>query len=197
MPVFNEMNNNGKIDSNSPEATFEHGKNTAVWLPLPLVLLSGQLGAGKTIWTKGFARGLNLSSEVYSPSYTIMNVYTENEKVLYHFDLYRIDSIEEVFDTGFFEIIESGKPCVVEWADRVPRLSGLKHLRVTINSGDNISSTDGVDTRNTPGWRAFSGISSTDGVDTRNTPGWRAFSGMPGGSSDLRTIAWELKEHGD
>lgn len=96
-----------------------------------LVLLKGALGAGKTVWTRGFAEGFGVPAEVHSPTYTVMNVYRGGEKSLFHLDLYRLGCLEEIVDIGVFEVIEDGSPCIVEWAERVPQLADWPHLSVT------------------------------------------------------------------
>ena len=82
-----------------------------------ILLLNGDLGAGKTTFTKCLLARLGSSDEVSSPTYSIVNEYdTENGKV-YHFDLYRMSSIEEVYDIGIEEYLYNGFLNIVEWAD--------------------------------------------------------------------------------
>ena len=82
-----------------------------------ILLLNGDLGAGKTTFTKFLLARLGSSDEVSSPTYTIVNEYdTENGKV-YHFDLYRMSSIEEVYDIGIEEYLYNGFLNIIEWAD--------------------------------------------------------------------------------
>ena len=82
-----------------------------------ILLLNGDLGAGKTTFTKFLLARLGSSDEVYSPTYSIVNEYdTENGKV-YHFDLYRMSSIEEVYDIGIEEYLYNGFLNIIEWAD--------------------------------------------------------------------------------
>jgi len=89
------------------------------------VWLTGDLGAGKTCFTRGFARGLGVPDEepVTSPSYALMNHY-RGRLDLYHFDLYRLLGISEVDDIGLEECLYGDGVTVVEWAERVPRLEG-------------------------------------------------------------------------
>ena len=117
----------------SPEETFRHGTIIAGTSHAPLILLEGGLGTGKTCWTKGFTAGKGIADLVSSPTYTLMNVYGKNENCVYHFDLYRLSTLEELFDLGFFELIEEGITCVVEWCDRVPEIDYYPHLRVTFD----------------------------------------------------------------
>jgi tRNA threonylcarbamoyladenosine biosynthesis protein TsaE len=101
-------------------------------MKVPLILLHGPLGAGKTLWTGGLVAGLGIISDVHSPSFSLMNVYRSHQACLYHFDLYRLTCLEEVFDLGLFEFINDGNPCVVEWADRVEELAQWSHWSVGI-----------------------------------------------------------------
>jgi tRNA threonylcarbamoyladenosine biosynthesis protein TsaE len=120
------------IISHSPEQTMEIAGQIAIEFPTALILLHGQLGVGKTLFAKGFARGLEITDNVSSPSYTLMNEYRSERSCLYHLDLYRINCFEEVVDIGLFEILDAGKPCLVEWAERVAELQKLPHLDVNI-----------------------------------------------------------------
>ncbi len=122
----------GVAISVSPTETEECGVGLARFFPRSLVLLSGAMGTGKTIFAKGFARGLGIDDPVSSPTYTIMNVYGKGQGCLHHLDLYRIGCLEEVVDVGLFEAIEAGFPCLVEWAERVPELGKFPHLAVSI-----------------------------------------------------------------
>lgn len=126
--------------SSSPEDTMKHAAETAAAFPHGLILLSGGLGAGKTLWTKGYAAGLGLAEDIYSPTYTIMNMYRQGGIVLYHLDLYRIGCFEEVIDLGLFEILDAGHPCVIEWPERVPALYDLSYLEVCLEPGDGFDS---------------------------------------------------------
>lgn len=123
----------GQLTSPDPEATLAHARALAPRFARSLVLLHGPLGAGKTLWAKGFAAGLGLHRPVYSPTFTLMNHYAEGDRSLYHLDLYRIGSLEELHDLGIFEILDAGLPCLVEWPERVPALASLPHLRVSLD----------------------------------------------------------------
>ena len=94
-----------------------------------LLLLSGQLGAGKTTFTQGLAQGMNISAVVNSPTFTLLKEYRREQsrqasgpvidaQELYHFDLYRLEEPEEIIDLGFEEYLYSSGVCVVEWADK-------------------------------------------------------------------------------
>lgn len=82
-----------------------------------IVLLTGELGAGKTAFTQGIGRGLGIAQTINSPTFTILKEY-EGRLPLYHFDLYRIEDPDELFALGFDRYFEGDGVCVVEWADR-------------------------------------------------------------------------------
>ncbi|MGM0600371.1 MAG: tRNA (adenosine(37)-N6)-threonylcarbamoyltransferase complex ATPase subunit type 1 TsaE [Candidatus Rifleibacteriota bacterium] len=117
-------------ETHSPEDTIKLAADLARQYKNCLVLLKGPMGSGKTVFCKGFASGLGIARQVSSPTYTIMNEYRSDGYCLYHLDLYRINSLEEVIDTGLFEILESNDPCLVEWPERVSELENLPHLAV-------------------------------------------------------------------
>lgn len=127
------MLNNESINSQSPEQTLETAAKLAQLFPRALVLLHGSLGAGKTLFARGFAAGLGIKCNVSSPSYTLMNEYRSGTQCLYHLDLYRVNCFEEVVDIGLFDILDSKQPCLVEWAERVEELAKLPHLDVRIS----------------------------------------------------------------
>ena len=94
------------------------GRTLAAWLqPGDVVALYGGLGAGKTALTRGLARGLGIQAPVTSPTYTIVNEY-EGRMPLFHFDLYRLDGPDDLFDIGWEDYLTRGGVCVVEWSER-------------------------------------------------------------------------------
>ena len=101
-----------------------------------VVLLVGELGAGKTIFAKGIASGLGVkdTGQVSSPSYTILNIY-RGKFPIYHFDLYRLEKDAEILDLGWEDYLDSGV-VVVEWGERIRfDLKAHKTIRVTIKKG--------------------------------------------------------------
>lgn len=83
-----------------------------------VIFLNGELGVGKTTFTKYFAQCLGYYDDSSSPTFTILNTYKGNDTKILHFDLYRIDSLAELEQTGFFEYIEDEGIVVIEWADK-------------------------------------------------------------------------------
>ena len=94
-----------------------------------VVAYLGELGAGKTAFTRGLARGLGISMRVTSPTYTIVNEYTGGRLPLFHFDMYRLGSEEELFDIGWEDYLARGGVCAVEWSENV---SGAMEDAITV-----------------------------------------------------------------
>ena len=87
--------------------------------PGDLIAFTGDLGAGKTAFTRGLAAGLGITECVTSPTYTIVNEYRSGRLPLFHFDLYRLGSEDELFDIGWEDYLERGGVCAVEWSENV------------------------------------------------------------------------------
>ncbi|MEA4965645.1 MAG: tRNA (adenosine(37)-N6)-threonylcarbamoyltransferase complex ATPase subunit type 1 TsaE [Oscillospiraceae bacterium] len=106
--------------SKSPEDTEKIGEKLAAQLrPGDVIAYRGELGAGKTAFTRGLARGLGIRESVTSPTYTIVNEYLSGRLPLFHFDMYRLRSAEELFDIGWEDYLERGGVCAVEWSENV------------------------------------------------------------------------------
>lgn len=86
--------------------------------PGTVIAYEGDLGAGKTAFTRGLARGLGIEEKVTSPTYTIVNEY-EGRLPLFHFDMYRLNSSEDLFDIGWEDYLERGGVIAVEWSSRI------------------------------------------------------------------------------
>ena len=97
-----------------------------------VVAYLGDLGAGKTAFTRGLARGLGYVGRVTSPTFTIVNEY-EGEIPLFHFDLYRLGDEEELFDIGWEDYLGRGGVCAVEWSERIPGALPSGTITVTIS----------------------------------------------------------------
>lgn len=95
------------------------------------VALKGDLGAGKTAFTRGFASVLSPGSIVRSPTYAIVNEYKKGTLPLYHFDLYRIEDEDDLYSVGFYDYVDSGI-CIVEWSERAESELPTPRWEVTI-----------------------------------------------------------------
>ena len=106
--------------TNSPSETEAVGAALAKILePGTVIAYRGDLGAGKTAFTRGLARGLGVKEAVTSPTYTIVNEYLGGRIPLFHFDMYRLGSEDELFDIGWEDYLERGGVCAVEWSENV------------------------------------------------------------------------------
>ena len=104
----------------SPEETEALGAALGRIIPAGTVLAyRGDLGAGKTAFTRGLARGLGCGETVTSPTYTIVNEYLGGRLPLFHFDMYRLSSADDLFDIGWEDYLDRGGVCAVEWSENV------------------------------------------------------------------------------
>ena len=109
-----------EVLSNSAAQTEQLGARLArVLRPGSVIALRGGLGAGKTAFTRGLARGLGIEDTVTSPTYTIVNEYLTGRLPLFHFDMYRLHSSDELFDIGWEDYLARGGVCAVEWSENV------------------------------------------------------------------------------
>ncbi len=139
-------------DSHSEEETYNIGNiigNNAK--PGQIFCLHGDLGVGKTVFTKGFAKGLGVDDVISSPTFTIVQEYDNGEMPFYHFDVYRISDPEEMYEIGFEEYIYGGGVCLIEWAELIKDIlpenvtnitiekdldKGLDYRRITLENGE-------------------------------------------------------------
>ena len=106
--------------THSPDETERIGERLGTVLtPGTVLAYLGDLGAGKTAFTRGLARGLGASETVTSPTYTIVNEYLSGRLPLFHFDMYRLSSGEELWDIGWEDYLDRGGVCAVEWSENV------------------------------------------------------------------------------
>jgi tRNA threonylcarbamoyladenosine biosynthesis protein TsaE len=121
-----------KFITRDEKETYELGVELGkILLPGTVLSLNGDLGAGKTHFTKGIAVGLGIEEYITSPSFTIMNEY-EGRLPLHHFDVYRIENIEEMFEIGFDEYLFGNGICVVEWGDIVKDMLPKDTINISI-----------------------------------------------------------------
>ena len=105
--------------SNSERETEQFAESFAKRLSRGSVIaFEGTLGAGKTAFTRGLARGLNSKDSVSSPTFAIVNEY-DGDIPLFHFDMYRIETLGELYSIGFFEYLERGGICAIEWSENI------------------------------------------------------------------------------
>lgn len=120
------------FDSNSAEQTMNFAKKLAQKLDKGTVItLEGDLGAGKTTFTKGLAQGLGVTRTVNSPTFTIIKEYTDGKLPLYHMDVYRLEESDE--DLGFDEYFHGDGISVVEWAHFIEDMLPAELLKIKIN----------------------------------------------------------------
>ena len=109
-----------ELITNGPEQTEALGEALGKRLQAgSIVAYRGSLGAGKTAFTRGLARGLGITARVTSPTYTIVNEYEGGRLPLFHFDMYRLDSADDLFDIGWEDYLARGGVCAVEWSENV------------------------------------------------------------------------------
>ena len=137
--------------TNSPAETEAIGAALGKILPGSTVLAyRGDLGAGKTAFTRGLARGLGCSEIVTSPTYTIVNEYLGGRLPLFHFDMYRLASSDDLWDIGWEDYLDRGGICAVEWSENVDDAMenavyitieklGEESRRITIEGGDSLA----------------------------------------------------------
>lgn len=113
--------------------TFELGKKIGRQAVAgEIYLLHGELGAGKTVFTKGFAKGLGIHEPVTSPTFTIIQEYREGRIPFYHLDVYRIGDVEEMYDLGYEDYFFGGGVCLIEWASRIMEILPEECLDIRI-----------------------------------------------------------------
>ena len=135
-----------------PEETFALGRTLGEQAQAGTVYcLDGDLGAGKTVFTQGFAAGLGIKEPVNSPTFTILQVYDEGRLPLYHFDVYRISDVEEMDEIGYEDYFYGAGVCLIEWAKLIREIvphnaiwvfiqkdleKGMDYRRIMIRQGE-------------------------------------------------------------
>ncbi len=134
--------------TNTPQQTEAIGEALGKTLSAgAIIAYRGNLGAGKTAFTRGLARGLGIHDPVTSPTYTIVNEYLSGRLPLFHFDMYRLHNADDLFDIGWEDYLERGGVCAVEWSENVAEAMASAIVvqietldpetrRITIEGGD-------------------------------------------------------------
>ena len=123
--------------TSSEQETEALGQRLAHMLkPGMVIAFTGDLGAGKTAFTRGLARGLGVTQRVTSPTFTIVNEYEGGRLPLFHFDMYRLASSDELFDIGWEDYLIRGGVCAVEWSENVADALEGDCIRVDIRRAD-------------------------------------------------------------
>ena len=124
----------------SPEATKQLASTLARYLhPGDVVVLEGDLGAGKTQFVQGVAQGLGIKAPVTSPTFNILLSYEDGTLPLYHFDLYRLERVEELEDIGYYETVEGDGVTFIEWGEKFPQALPCDFLRIRLSVCDDAS----------------------------------------------------------
>ncbi|MDE5804627.1 MAG: tRNA (adenosine(37)-N6)-threonylcarbamoyltransferase complex ATPase subunit type 1 TsaE [Lachnospiraceae bacterium] len=121
------------FETMSEEETYKLGERLGTQAqPNQIYTLIGDLGVGKTVFTKGFAKGLGITEHVSSPTFTILQVYDGGRLPFYHFDVYRIGDVEEMEEIGYEDCFFGGGVCLIEWADLIEEILPKNHTRIVI-----------------------------------------------------------------
>jgi len=131
MLIFSDVNMKIKFQINKLKEVAEDVKKN---IDTNIVLISGEMGVGKTTLIKEVFLSMNVIDNVSSPTFSIINEYRTNQnKVVYHMDLYRLKNISETEDIGLFEYLESGNLCIIEWGDMIEKLIDSKYDKFIIS----------------------------------------------------------------
>ena len=121
------------IETYSSDETFELGRRIGrILKPGQIFTLNGDLGTGKTVFTQGVAAGLGITGPVNSPTFTIVQEYRDGRLPFFHFDVYRIEDPDEMYEIGYEDYFYSGGVCLIEWAEQIQELIPEGHIDVTI-----------------------------------------------------------------
>lgn len=121
----------------SPEETENLAFKLAEKIPYGKVIaMFGDLGAGKTAFTRGFTKGMGISCDVSSPTFALVNEYRSTDKTLYHFDMYRISGWDDLYSTGYFDYLDEGASLIIEWSENIEAVLPDDCIRITIRKTD-------------------------------------------------------------
>ena len=135
MLIFSLINMNVKFKKNELKRTSRDLKKN---INHNIILICGEMGTGKTTLIKELLSLMNVIDNVSSPTFSIINEYsTDKDEIIYHMDLYRIKDISELDNIGFFEYLESGKTCIIEWGEMIEKLIDSDYNKCTITKEHN------------------------------------------------------------
>ena len=121
------------FESFSREDTFGYAKKLGeAAKPGQVFCLSGDLGVGKTVFAQGFGAGLGITEPMSSPTFTILQEYTEGRLPLYHYDVYRVGDVDEMEETGFYEYVGGEGVALIEWAELIEEILPADAIHVLI-----------------------------------------------------------------
>ena len=127
------------FESVNEEATFRYAMNMGKGAkPGEVIALTGDLGTGKTVFCKGFAKGLGVNETVSSPTFTLLQEYESGRLPLYHFDVYRIGDVSEMEETGFEDCVYGNGVTLIEWAELIEDILPEKIIRIKIEKDDDM-----------------------------------------------------------
>lgn len=104
-----------------------------------VIAMFGDLGAGKTAFTRGFTKGMGINSDVSSPTFALVNEYRGENKTLYHFDMYRISGWDDLYSTGYFDYLDMGSSLIIEWSENIEAVLPENCIRVTITKTEDFN----------------------------------------------------------
>lgn len=124
---------NFNLTSHSETETKDFAYNLASKLQKgDIIVLSGELGSGKTKFTEGFLKYFNLEEEISSPTFTIVNEYKNNDINIYHFDVYRLEDIDEFYAIGGEEYLQNGI-CIFEWGEMIEEILPTNYIKISFS----------------------------------------------------------------
>lgn len=130
-----------KFISNSENDTKNIAETIAENLkPNDFIALFGGMGMGKTTFTRHLAKALGYDGEVSSPTFAIINEYNGGRLPIYHFDMYRIETFDDLYSTNYFEYCEMGGICICEWSENIENVLPDDYIKITISKGENENS---------------------------------------------------------
>lgn len=122
--------------SHSEEETMKFAKDLAHKMNVgDIIVLNGDLGAGKTKFTEGFLQAFNLENEISSPTFTIVNEYNSNDLKIFHFDVYRLESVDEFYAIGGEDYFSNGI-CIIEWGNIIKDALPKEYIEIFISKSD-------------------------------------------------------------